>query len=93
MAIASLVSSLLGWICGIGPILGVVFGIIALKQIKQTGQGGHGLALAGLIIGGIGLAIMASYLIFAIIYGAAHAGDASAAAELITLGRQAISPV
>lgn len=50
MAIASLVCSLLGWICGVGPILGLVFGFIALNQIKQTGQGGRGMALAGIII-------------------------------------------
>jgi hypothetical protein len=51
MAIASLVCSLLGWLCVIGPILGLVFGFIALNQIKQTGQGGRGMALAGIIIG------------------------------------------
>lgn len=53
MAIASLVSSLLGWICGIGPILGIIFGILALNKIKQTGQGGRGLAIAGIAIGAV----------------------------------------
>ncbi|WP_220094069.1 DUF4190 domain-containing protein [Arthrobacter sp. AQ5-05] len=36
-------------------ILGIVFGHIARSQIKQTGQAGDGLALAGLIIGYIWL--------------------------------------
>jgi Domain of unknown function (DUF4190) len=64
MAIASLVCSLFGWLCLIGPILGIVFGFVALGQIKQTGQGGRGMALAGIIIGvvvvvvGIGLGIL-----------------------------------
>ena len=53
MAIASLVSSLLGWICGIGPVLGIIFGVLALNKIKQTGQGGRGLAIAGIAIGAV----------------------------------------
>jgi uncharacterized protein DUF4190 len=50
MAIASLVCSLIGWLCGLGPILGVIFGFVALNQIKQSGQQGRGLALAGIAI-------------------------------------------
>ncbi|WP_241010874.1 DUF4190 domain-containing protein [Mycobacterium camsae] len=91
MAIASLVASLLGWICGVGPILGVVFGIIALNQIKQNGQAGRGLALAGIIIGGIGIAFMVMYLIFVMIGAAAEIGGSHAAAELTILGQQAFS--
>jgi hypothetical protein len=33
------------------PIGGIICGHIALGQIKRTGEGGHGLALAGLILG------------------------------------------
>ncbi|PPF77415.1 DUF4190 domain-containing protein [Subtercola sp. Z020] len=33
------------------PIGGIVLGHIALSQIRRTGEAGHGLALAGLIIG------------------------------------------
>lgn len=57
MAIASLACSLLGWACGLGPILGIVFGFVALNQIKQSGQGGRGLALAGIIIGAVAIVI------------------------------------
>ncbi len=53
MAIASLVCSLLGWLCGVGPILGIIFGILALSKIKQTGEGGRGLAIAGIAIGAV----------------------------------------
>ncbi|BBX40392.1 DUF4190 domain-containing protein [Mycobacterium simiae] len=53
MAIASLVCSLLGWICGVGPILGIIFGVLALGKIKETGQGGRGLAIAGIAIGSV----------------------------------------
>jgi Domain of unknown function (DUF4190) len=53
-AIVSLVSSLIGgWFCGIGAIFGIVFGVKALNQIKQTDEGGHGVALAGIISGAL----------------------------------------
>ncbi|WP_025736971.1 DUF4190 domain-containing protein [Mycobacterium genavense] len=53
MAIASLVCSLLGWLCGVGAILGIIFGIVALGKIKETGEGGRGLAIAGIAIGAV----------------------------------------
>jgi hypothetical protein len=58
MAVASLVCSLFGWLCIVGPLLGLIFGFVALHQIKQTGQRGRGMALAGVIIGGILVALM-----------------------------------
>ncbi|MEI2784241.1 MAG: DUF4190 domain-containing protein [Candidatus Nanopelagicales bacterium] len=51
LAIGSLVLSLLGLFCGIGSIVGVILGFIARGQIKRTGQGGNGLAVAGIVIG------------------------------------------
>ena len=33
------------------PLAGIVVGFIALGQIKKTGEAGHGLALAGVILG------------------------------------------
>ena len=58
-AIAALVCPLVA--CGVGSILGIVFGHLARRQIKRTGEGGAGLALAGLIIGyaTFGLAVIA----------------------------------
>jgi hypothetical protein len=46
--------------------LGVVFGIIARKQIRETGEQGDGLALAGMIIGGVFTALIVIWLIFVI---------------------------
>jgi len=57
MAIGSLVASLVGLVCGIGSIIGIVLGIIALNQIKQSGEGGKGMAQAGIIVGAISLVI------------------------------------
>lgn len=57
-AIASLVCSLVGWLCGgILSIIGIVLGVVALNQIKQTGQQGRGLALAGIIVGAVSLVL------------------------------------
>jgi fatty acid desaturase len=41
------------------PPAGLVLGIIARKQIRETGEEGDGLALAGIIIGAIALAFIA----------------------------------
>lgn len=56
-AVASLVLSLL-WLFGFGSLLAVIFGHIALNQIKKTGELGQGFAIAGLVLGYIGLGIM-----------------------------------
>ncbi len=45
-------------------IVGLVLGYIALSQIKRTGERGHGLALAAVIIGWIGLALAIIATIF-----------------------------
>jgi hypothetical protein len=53
-AIASLVTSLAGLLfCGIPSIVGLVLGIIAMRDTRRTGQDGHGLAVAGTIVGGV----------------------------------------
>jgi hypothetical protein len=52
MAIGALIASLLGFVtCGIGSIVGIILGAIAVNQIKQSGQDGRGMALAGIWIG------------------------------------------
>jgi hypothetical protein len=45
---------------------GLILGIIARKQIRQTGEDGDGLALAGIIIGGIVTALYVLFFLFAI---------------------------
>lgn len=48
------------------PIAAIVFGHIALGQIKRTGDAGRGLALTGLVIGYVTTALL---LVFIFIYG------------------------
>jgi hypothetical protein len=55
LAIVSLVSSIIGLGIFIGLIAGVICGHIALGQIKKTGEQGRGMAIAGLIIGYVGI--------------------------------------
>ncbi len=64
LAIASLVVSVVAMagLCGYGlggylGIVGLVLGVVARRQIRERGNGGDGLALAGLIVGGIATAI------------------------------------
>jgi hypothetical protein len=55
-AIAALVLGIL-WLGGLGAVFALAFGLVALKQIKRSGgtQSGDGLALAGAILGGVGI--------------------------------------
>jgi hypothetical protein len=65
MAIASLVLGIL-WLDWIGSVLALIFGYIALGQIKQLQQGGRGLAIAGITLGWIGIALLALVIAIAV---------------------------
>jgi peptidyl-prolyl cis-trans isomerase B (cyclophilin B) len=56
--IASLVCSLVGiLLLFIGPVLGVIFGWVGLRQTARLGEQGRGLAIAGVVIGVLVLVI------------------------------------
>ena len=66
LAIGSLVASIGGFpllfLCYLGVaswVVGVVLGIVALNQIKQTNQEGRGMAIAGIAVGAVALVIAA----------------------------------
>ncbi|WP_231639413.1 DUF4190 domain-containing protein [Mycobacterium sp. Marseille-P9652] len=59
-AIASLVLGILG-----GVLLSVIFGIIALGRTKPGGQRGRGMAIAGLVLSGVWVAVIAVAVVFA----------------------------
>ncbi len=67
MAVASLVLGIVSLACSqcITAIPGVIFGHIALKQIRESGgtQGGRGMAIAGLVTGYISLGLVAVVLL------------------------------
>ncbi|MES1212120.1 MAG: DUF4190 domain-containing protein, partial [Leifsonia sp.] len=60
LAIVSFVASLAAMIFWfVGSLTAIITGHIALSQIKKSGEGGHGFALAGLIIGYVGFGLAA----------------------------------
>ena len=67
LAIASLILGIL-WVCFVGSILALIFGYMARKQIKESGgtQQGDGMALAGIILGWIGVAFLVLDIILVI---------------------------
>lgn len=54
-AIASLVLGIL-WLYWVGSILALIFGYIARSRIKRNGQKGNGMAIAGIVLGWVGIA-------------------------------------
>ena len=63
-AAAAPLTSLVGLSCsGLPPAVGLVLGIIAMRETKSTGQAGYGLAVAGVAIGALVVAGMVLYLL------------------------------
>lgn len=66
-AIAALVLSLAGLLCcGPPSIVGLIFGIIGMRETKRTGQDGYAMALIGAIVGGLVVAGWVLYLLLSI---------------------------
>ena len=59
LAIAALVCGVGGFVIGVSFIPAIICGHLARAQIRRTGEQGGGLALAGLIIGYVGIALFA----------------------------------
>jgi peptidyl-prolyl cis-trans isomerase B (cyclophilin B) len=69
LAIVSLVISILGF-----NVIAVILGIIALTQVKRSGEGGRGLAIAGIIIGAISIVV---YIILIIVFAVVAAANST----------------
>jgi hypothetical protein len=68
LAIVSFVASLAAFFLWfVGSLTAIITGHIALSQIKKSGEGGRGLALAGLIIGYVGIGMTALIVILYIL--------------------------
>lgn len=66
LAIASMVCGILFFCGGITSILAVVFGHISLSQLGKPGnnQSGRGMAIAGLVLGYIGIVLAVLWFIY-----------------------------
>lgn len=76
VAVAALVVSLAGlmFTCGFTSPVSLILGIVAMRDTKRTGQEGHGMALAAVIISGVTIALwvivlFAAFLVPLIIFG------------------------
>ncbi|BCB80097.1 hypothetical protein GCM10022251_07250 [Phytohabitans flavus] len=67
LAIASLVCSLAGLATCISAPVGAILGHIARRQIRERGEGGEGLALAGIIVGWILTGLLALVIAFYVV--------------------------
>ena len=75
MAIASLVLGILGWLYLIPAILALVFGYIARGQIRERGEQGMGLAVAGIVLGWVWIGLAVIVIVLLIILAATGALD------------------
>jgi hypothetical protein len=66
LAITSFILGVL-WFGWLGSILAVILGHIALRNIRRTNASGRGLAIAGLILGYIGLSTLALFILFGVL--------------------------
>lgn len=62
LAIASMVLGIV-WVYWIGSVLALVFGYIARSQIRQRGQSGDGMAIAGIVLGWVGIATLVLFIL------------------------------
>jgi hypothetical protein len=77
LSIASLVLGICGllflWV--IGPILAVIFGHVGLKQIRTRNENGRGMAIAGIVMGWIGVAVSILFIVVIILAAVGSAGS------------------
>ena len=68
LAIASMVLGIV-WVWWIGSILALIFGFIALRQVKRSNgwQRGKGMAIAGVILGAVGIAALIAFIVFLVV--------------------------
>ncbi|MET7299234.1 DUF4190 domain-containing protein [Embleya sp. NPDC005575] len=66
LAIASMILGIV-WLYWLGSLLAVIFGHIALAQTARTGQQGRGMAIAGVVLGWVGMALLALTIVVVVL--------------------------
>jgi hypothetical protein len=46
------------WIYWLGSVLALIFGYVARNQIRRQNQSGDGMAIAGIVLGWVGLGML-----------------------------------
>lgn len=65
MAIAAMVCGICGFACLIPGLVGIVLGFVSLPQIKRKGQSGRGMAITGIVTGGLWILLTILLIVFA----------------------------
>ena len=73
-AIASMVLGIL-WLSCVGSVLALIFGYMSLGQIRKRGEGGRGMAIAGIVLGWVGVAL--AVILIIVLISAANSGTPS----------------
>lgn len=84
LAVASLVLGII-WMFWVGSILAVIFGYVGKGQIDRSGgtQSGRGLAVAGIVLGWIGVGFLALTILLAIIGAITDSGSSQQGLALL----------
>lgn len=90
LAIAGLICSIAGFFtCGLGSIAGIICSILGLRKSNKTGTG-RGMAIAGIIIGGIWLLLVPSILLPSLARAREKANQIKCAHNLRSIGQSAM---
>ncbi|MFC6324414.1 DUF4190 domain-containing protein [Microbacterium koreense] len=76
LAVISMIASIVGavWIIPFfGSLAGAIMGHIALRQVARTGEKGRGMALAGVLVGWIGLGLLVLLILAFVLFALAAA--------------------
>ena len=58
--------------CGLPSIVGLVLGLVAMRETRRTGQDGYGLAVAAVVISAL---IMSGYVLYLLVSALLFAGN------------------
>lgn len=85
MAIAALVLGICGFLF-VTPIVGLVLGIISLAAVRRSGQRGKGMAISGIVLSSLWIALFATIIVVA---GVTAQGPAkrNASGDVVTAGK------
>jgi hypothetical protein len=71
LAIAAMVLGIV-WFWWVGSILALIFGYVALRQIRVRDESGRGMAVAGIVLGCVGIGVGVIVLAVALLVSRAH---------------------
>lgn len=62
-AVGAMWCGILGLFLGVTSVPAVILGILALRQIRRTGESGYGAATAGLVLGLLGIVVIVLHIV------------------------------